>query len=125
MFHIFRVGLLFALVFGLCVSASNSSTRLCIVSLDTCCDVRVASCETQSDCCEEGTHDCCLSVLSDESFAKVPEGLPATALNCIPVCFLDTFALARDGQIVIRTVLPDPPPLSASDRLVRLELFLI
>ncbi|MEM1440944.1 MAG: hypothetical protein AAGF67_01290 [Verrucomicrobiota bacterium] len=120
-----RVALLLLLAFGLCLSPAVASTRVCVVSLDTCCDVKVETCETEGHGCDEEQHDCCLTVLSDETLAKVPEGLSSFALECVPAHYFDVAVRAVDAQTLIRSVIPDPPPSSMSDRLARLELFLI
>lgn len=129
-----RVVLLLALALGLGFSPASSATRLCVVSLDECCEVDFHPCGSDSHPCESGDpanscdkrdHDCCLVVLSDETMATVPDGSPAVFLVGTPVLRLEVPLRAIDAEALLQAVVPDPPPLLVRERLARIELFLI
>jgi len=119
-----RAALLLALTLGMCLTSSAMATRVCIVTLDSCCGLASAS-DCASDCCGTESEGCCLVVLSDEAAMLAPEGALKADLVCVDLDFAETLSfrpfLLRDE--VFDT--PDPPPLSTQERLARFEIRLI
>ena len=119
-----RAALLLALTLGMCLTSSAMATRVCIVTLDTCCGVDAAS-DCASDCCGTESEGCCLVVLSDEAAMLAPKGVLKSDLVSVDLNFAETLSfrpfLLREEAFDT----PDPPPLSTQERLARFEIRLI
>ncbi|MDF2376833.1 MAG: hypothetical protein P1U81_11360 [Verrucomicrobiales bacterium] len=119
-----RTALLLALTLGMGLSSSAMATRLCTVTLDTCCDA-TSSPDCASDCCGTDSGGCCLVVLSDEAAMLAPIGVTRAELVIVDLDFAE--ALPRRPLFLSAQVFdtPDPPPPSTRERLARLESRLI
>lgn len=116
--------LLLALTLGMCLGSTAMSTRVCVLTLDTCCDsspVALGTC----DCCDTHPERCCLVVQSDEAAVLAPERILHLDLASLNLEFSE--ALSLRPLIICDQVFdtPDPPPLSLQERLARFEIRLI